>query len=216
LQRTAPNLVLTAVLAAVACSSQTVRAQTQETWGGQGGASAWHAGTVPSPRLPNASVVTGSESSWTAGKGSIAEHSEPKGEWSENSTLRVGSSSAFASRLAAGSQGLARSGVMPLKTPSVAASFQGRTGARPGGLHSTTGTKGAFGPQFGPAKIGSGIPRPSFARSGATTHRSQLGTASHSSSTLSGEVPQMQLPSDSTLKDLNGSMPDETPGSELK
>jgi hypothetical protein len=222
MKHAASQIALTAVLVTVGCVAQAAHAQTNESWGGQGSASSWRAASTKATGASAGSIATGAESSWTAGKGSVAAHGEPGGVWSDGSTLSATTGPATVSKSAAGTGsptkpvGLMRLGTMPSKRPIVTAPAKGQPAGRSGGLRTTSVAKSANGPQFGPGKIGGGARRTSIGRSGASSRGGQLGASSHSSSTISSHGLETPMQSDSTLKGLNGTMPSETPGSELQ
>jgi hypothetical protein len=216
MKRSTPHIALGVVLAVAGSMTQTARAQTSETWGGQGGGSSWQAGSVKTSSSSPASVAKGAESSWGAGKGSVAAHGSPGGVWNDGTSLHAAADQAPGAKTAAGVSsvvkpvGLTRLGTVSSQSRVAMTPSRGQAPGRPGELHSATGVKSAFGPQFGPGKTG-GISRGvSRGRTGATARGGQFGATSHSGSTSSGQQFGSPLQSDPAMRGSTGGTPNST------
>jgi hypothetical protein len=231
------NSPLVAALALL-CMAPAARAQASSTWGGPGGASSWQAGTAKSSSAAPASIATGSQSAWNAGKGSVTAHGEPGGVWSDGTSLPASPTrmpGAGNAAMSGSTNGQVGSSIGRFALPAPvglshlgAAPGKTQVAARSGGLHTTTGVgaKGAAGPHLGVARTSVGVHRTSGRRTSGAARRAQLGArsggsnhegTSPSSLTPSGLNPSSQglespLQNDPVLRELNGN----TPGSELQ
>jgi hypothetical protein len=214
-----PHIALGVVLAVAGAMAQTAQAQTNEAWGGQGGASSWQTGSAKPTGAAAGRIATGGESSWGAGKGSVATRGAPGGMWSDGTTFHASAVQAPAARSAAGGSSLVRPvgptslGAVPSRSHIAVTPSKGQPAGRPGESHAGTGMKGTSGPQFGPKKMG-GVRRTSRGGSGATTSRGQLGASNRSGSTASGQGLESPMTSDSEMNGLTGSTSNSTPGME--
>jgi hypothetical protein len=208
MKRSTKLIALGVVLAVAGSLAQSAWAQTNETWGGQGGASSWHAGTAKTTWASTERVATGAESSWGAGKASVGTRGAPGGVWSDGTTSHATLVQAPGPKAAAGASALGK----PVGLTSLG-SVPSRSRI------AATGAKGQTGPQFGLSKssgMSHGISR---GRAGATAGRGQLGTSSRSGTSRSGSTapnPGLESPlqSDSAMKGLTGSTSSSTLGLE--
>jgi hypothetical protein len=216
MKRSTPHVALGIVLAVAGSMTQTARAQTNETWGGQGGASSWQTGSAKPTASAVGRIATGGESSWGAGKGSVATRGAPGGVWSDGTTLYTVPVPAPGAKAAAGVSSPARPvgftslGAVPSRSYLSVTPGGGQAARRPVESHAATGAKSPFGPQFAPGKTGGISRRTSGGRPGATTGRRQLGISSRSGTSRSGSTAPNQglespLQSDSAMDGLTGS-----------
>jgi hypothetical protein len=222
MKRISRKFTLTTALAA--CVAHIALAQTSESWGGQGGASSWQAGSSKTAESAPHSVATGGQSSWTAGRAGIAARGAPGGVWSEGSTLGATTVKAPASKTASAENPFARpAGLKPV----TAGSLSGRGGTAPAkgpakgqssgfgkgpsfassiGTHGTTGARGS-GAARGGSGVAGGARRASHARSGAATQRGRLGASGLGNSSGLGSGMGSPLQEDPALRGLTGSAP---------
>jgi hypothetical protein len=202
------QIALGVVLAVAGSIAQTARAQTNETWGGQGGVSSWQARAPKATGASAGRIATGGESSWGAGKGSAAAGGARGGVWSDGTSLHAAAVQAPGAKAAAGvgslvkPVGLATLGEFPSRSHMAMTSSKGQATGRPGGFHAATGAKGPSGPQFGPSKVGGMSRRTSRGRSGATSRHGQFGGSG--SGAASGQGLGSPMQSDPAMKELNG------------
>ena len=193
------NIALGVVLAVTGSLAQTALLQSQESWGGQGGASSWQARAAKATGASAGSIARGGESSWGAGKGSVVTHSAPGGVWSDGITSHDAAVQALGPKTTAGVTSLSK----PVGLTNL--------GAAPSRSHiAATGPKGKTGPQFGLSKSGGISHRISGSGHGAIIMRGHSGASSHNSSTTRGEGLESPMQSDPAMSGLAGSTSNST------
>ena len=180
------TLLLVAALAACCISASWARAQQGEGWGTS--SSTWRAtapaASAPAPRLATA----GTGVSWSAGRGSIPLHAQPRGIWHESSTFSP-----------------------PATNPATASALKSALPRIGGGFGGSSRAQGAGPRGFTRASIGrrGGLSPAHGAISHA--HAARRGN-SHSLAKASSSAPGLTSPLDnnSILKPLTAPMPADT------
>lgn len=213
-------LAFTACTGIVLAGVSTARSQSSEN--STGSSSSWHAGAAGGTTPVTHATAGGSTSSWSAGKGSFSESSQPGGIWRDGSTMgaTTGKAPAGASGVATrpavrplGLAGLNRSagsgakqGAMGISAPkfspgvhpSTAAHGARAAGASGGahvGTHRVSGSRGGWGARRSPSISKSGAKSSSLSSGLESPMQSEPSLNSLSPSSGSGGLsPQLKSP----------------------